>query len=268
MKLLLVLLLMISCQAFAQQEVEVIPLQHRTLEQMLPVVTPFVEPGGVASGMNGQLIIRASRPNIEEIKALLARLDTPAKRLKITVSNNIAADRAAEEASVSGRVIVGDRTEAHIQGEFSASTGNADRHLKQSLQVLEGSSGYIVVGQSLPIPLHQVVFNPNGAVITDTLEYHDIGSGFYATPHLNGDRVTLSISPQMETPIKGTHGAVGLQRLSTTVSGKLGEWIELGGTLADGNSRRSEIASYSNSSASENRSVWLKVEEVIKPPHQ
>lgn len=262
MKRLLVILLLLACQAFAQQEMEVVPLQHRTLEQLLPVLTPFVEPDGVISGMNGQLIIRASPKNIEEIKALLAKLDTPAKRLKITVSNDIAGELASENASVSGQVIIGEHNEARIHGEWSESGGVGRRHIKQSLQVLEGSSGYIVVGQSLPIALHQVVLNPNGAVITDTLEYHDIGSGFYATPQLNGDNVTLHISPQMESLIRGTQGAVGIQRLSTTVTGKLGEWIELGGTNSDGNIRRSEIASYSTANASESRSVWLKVEEV------
>ena len=60
---LLCLALLSPLLARAQQEMEVIPLRHRTVEQVLPTLRPLLEPGGALSGMNDQLILRASRKN-------------------------------------------------------------------------------------------------------------------------------------------------------------------------------------------------------------
>jgi hypothetical protein len=35
--------------AWAQQRMEILPLHHRTLEQVLPALRPLLEPGGVQS---------------------------------------------------------------------------------------------------------------------------------------------------------------------------------------------------------------------------
>jgi len=42
----LVLLLFLAPAALAQGTLEVIPLRHRTVEQVLPVLRPLLEPGG------------------------------------------------------------------------------------------------------------------------------------------------------------------------------------------------------------------------------
>ena len=47
----------------------------RTIDEAagLPVLRPLVEPGGALSGMNDQLVIRASRANIAELRRVLKR---------------------------------------------------------------------------------------------------------------------------------------------------------------------------------------------------
>jgi len=69
--------------AFAQQALEIIPLRHRTVEQVLPALQPLLEPGGTLSGSRGQLFLRASPANAAEIKQALAAIDRPARRLEI-----------------------------------------------------------------------------------------------------------------------------------------------------------------------------------------
>ena len=50
--------------ATAQYALEIIPLRHRTVEQVLPVLQPLVEPGATLSGTRGQLFVRASPANV------------------------------------------------------------------------------------------------------------------------------------------------------------------------------------------------------------
>ena len=132
----------------------------------------------------------------------------------------------------------------------------------QSVQVVDGGQALIRVGQSLPMPLRQVVRGPGGVTVTDSVVYRDIGQGFYAAPRLVGNQVTLEISPQFDTPGNQGYGSVNSQRVSTTISGRLGEWIELGGS---GQQMAGNVRGNLSSATQElrdYRSVWLRVEEL------
>lgn len=285
-RLLMFLLCCLPLFALAQQAMEIIPLQHRTVEQVIPALQPFVEPGGALSGMNGQLILRASARNREQIKQALAAIDTPARRLMIRVSQNRDAESRQQGGEVSGNIALGNnvRIVQPSAGAVSGSTqiemrrgdsnvttrvydtrSTSDTRTGQLVQVVDGGRAFIQVGQSLPLPLRQVVLGPNGAVVTDSTVYRDIGQGFYAAPHLAGDRVTLEISPQFDTPGNqgdGSVNSVNTQRVSTTVSGRLGEWIELGGSGQQASGRDRGNPGGASSELRDNRSVWLLVEEL------
>ncbi len=269
--------------AIAQQEMEIIPLRHRQVEQVMPTLRPLLEPGAALSGMNNQLILRASRKNREEIKQALAVIDTPARSLVIRVSQNrdasmqrsggevygsvgndnvrITQQRTGAAAGGGGGVVVrsGDSV---VAGQVLDTQSTRTARTGQMVQVVEGGRAFINVGKSLPLPLRQVVVGPGGAIVTDSVVYRDVGQGFYAEPRLAGDRVTLEISPQFDTPGNQGYGSVNTQRISTTVSGRLGEWIELGGSGQQASSQNRGNLSVGTSDIQDNRSVWLLVEEV------
>jgi len=106
MKRLLFALLM-TCSLAWGQTLEIISLKHRSAEQLLPQLAPFVEPGGALSGMNDKLFLRASGRNQAEIRDLVAALDTPPRRLMISVRQDGADSSTASGAGVSGRVVIG-----------------------------------------------------------------------------------------------------------------------------------------------------------------
>lgn len=254
------LLLFVCSSAWAQQQLEVIPLRSQTVDKVLPVLLPLVEPGGSLSGMNNQLFLRASPRNREEIKRALAAIDTPARRLIIRVSQNRQAEIERRGASGSAQVTLGStrRVEAGAQVWDTRSVRRDSG--EQSVQTLEGASAFIQIGRSLAIPLRQVVIGPGGVVASETTVFRDVGQGFYAIPRLAGDRVTLDISQQADAA--GPGGSVATQRLSTTVSGRLGEWIELGGGGRRAAAGDRSGVNLSTQDVSESRSVWLQVEEV------
>lgn len=279
--------------AWAQQEVEIVPLKSRTVDQVLPVLQPLVEPGGAVSGMNNQLIIKGSRRNREQLKQVLASIDTPPRMLRIRVTQNRDLDSRGRDVGVSGNVGLGGNVSI-IQSPGAAGTLNGSGSLGRSgggsvqiqrggssvtteivdtrstrsssagqmVQVMEGGRAFIQMGQSVPVPLRQAVLGPNGVVVTESTVYRDLGQGFYAEPHLAGDRVTLEISPQNDTPGSYGPGSANIQRLSTTVSGRLGEWIALGGMGQESSGRDRANSTLSTQDVRDNRTVWLLVEEI------
>ena len=88
MKRLFLALLLLGNLAWGQT-LEIISLRHRSAEQLLPQIAPFVEPGGALSGMNDKLFLRASGRNQAEIRELVAALDTPPRRLMISVRQEL-----------------------------------------------------------------------------------------------------------------------------------------------------------------------------------
>jgi len=281
-RLITLLFCLLPTLAIAQQEMEIIPLKNRTVDQVMPVIRPLVEPGGALSGMNNQLILRASRKNRDEIKQALAALDTPARQLVIRVTQNRDAvmNRSGAEAfgsvgndhvrvtqsptgvAAGGGTVVIKQGSSAVGAQVVETRSTRTASAAQSVQVVEGGRAFINVGQSIPLPMQQVVLGPGGAIVTNTTVYRDIGQGFYAEPRLAGDRVMLEISPQFDTPGNAGYGSVNTQRVSTTISGRLGEWIELGGSGQQAAGSQRGNLSVGTSDIRDNRSIWLLVEEV------
>jgi type II secretory pathway component GspD/PulD (secretin) len=76
---------------------------------------------------------------------------------------------------------------------------------------------------------------------------------------LGGERVMLEIDQQSRQR-SSVSGRIESQSLTTQVSGKLGEWLELGGLRGSSSTTQSGILSRSYSTSSDERSVWVKVE--------
>lgn len=257
---ILMLLFMLFVGPVSAQQMEIIELKSKTVDEVLPVLVPLVEPGGTLTGMNNQLFLRASPRNRADIKKALAALDTPTRRLVIRISQNRESEQAARGGEASGQVVLGSTRRSNAEARVWDTRSVRGENASQMVQTVEGGQAFIQIGRSLPLPMRQVVLGPGGAVINETVVYQDVGRGFYAVPRLNGQRVNIEISQQSSS--QGGYGSIDRQRISTTVSGRLGEWIELGGGGRQANNSQSGTLSLSTSDARDNRSIWLMVEEV------
>jgi len=240
------------------QSLEIIQLHNRPADQVLPVVRPLLEAGASASGSGFQLFIRASPGNLAQIRQVVASLDRPARQLVIYVrqdaqgtSNRLAAAAGAQLAPGDSRVRAGidDRT-----------VGTGD-NAAQQVRAQEGVPAYISAGSSTPVVASSVTRTVNGVVVQQTVTPREISSGFYVTPRVNGDNVFLDISTQRQTPGNSGPGSADTNRMSSTISGKLGAWIELGGVSQAQSSSVRGIGSSISSSDASSRSVYVKVEE-------
>lgn len=262
LKALLPVLFALWAGLVAAQQMEIIELRHKTIDQVLPALLPLVEPGGTLTGMNNQLFLRASPRNRSDIKRVLAAIDTPTRRLIIRVSHNRESEGKSRGAEARGEVVLGSTRRSNVDARVWDTRSLRDEKSGQMVQTIEGGQAFIQVGQSLAIPMRQVVVGPGGAVVNEGVVYQDISRGFYAVPRLNGERVTLELSQQADSVAAQGRGSINTQRLSTTVSGRLGEWIEVGGSGRQSTGNQSGTLSLSTSDVRESRSIWLMVEEV------
>lgn len=271
--------------ADAQTTVEVLPLKYRKSEQVIPVLQPLLGRDSSISGFQNQLVVRATPAELAQLKRVLADIDTAPKRLLITVRQDADQERDRREAELSGS-IGNQNARITVPGSGSREGGNAvfrdgDDRLRgrvvdsqrssssstqQSIQVLEGYSAFIRVGESRPLRSRQVVRTVvNGQIVDRVVEgtdYRDASTGFSVVPRVQGNIVTLDIDPQRETFDESRRGAVNVQRVVTTVSGRLGEWMDLGGVNESRSDHQSTLLGRSSTSGSERRGVQVKVEEL------
>lgn len=210
--LLTALLLTASVSAVA--DTAVVNLNNRTSADLLPVAQNFIGKDGSVSAYGNQLIVKADPGKIEDLRALLAQLDTPAKRLLITVDTNENNQQNTGDSQT--RII-------------SYGTASRDGGIQQ-IQASEGVPALIQVGQSVPLTTTQP--DAYGRPQNQT-QYRNVTQGFYVTASVTasvtGETVHLAISTNRDRMSQERPDVVNVQSTDTTVSGRLGEWIPLAG---------------------------------------
>lgn len=255
----LLLGLLLACGPVqAQGELEILQLRSRSAEQVIPILRPLLEPGGVLTGQGYQLIVRTSPKNLADLRAVLDSIDRPPRRLVISVRQGATAEEMRRSAGARVDLRPGDsRADVRIADARSAS----DERVDQRVQVLEGGRAMIGSGESRPLRERQLFRSPDGRVVRETTTViQQTSTGFEVVPRLSGDTVHLEIAPQRERFAQG--GVIQSQQVATTVSGRLGEWIDLGGASTSSARSGSGILSSGEAPTAGTSSTWVKVEEL------
>ncbi len=267
--LLLLTLLVFCTQAAADYPLEIIQLKSRPVAEMIPILQPFIDHDGSIAGMNDQLIIRTSPDNLAEIRKILQRLDQPPRRLRISVrqsSDSQTAHRgsAADINSMIGKhakVIVGQPQDDGVRLRMKQAKTRSDMDVTHTLQVLEGYPAFIATGQAVAIPEQTTLIHNNTLYQQRTTRYRNVTSGFYVIPRLQGSRVTLEITPQMDRP-GNSPGHYEIQQAHTTISGNLGEWIAIGSVNHETHEQERDLLKSTRTTSSDDRTMELLVEEL------
>ena len=249
--------LLLVCAMASAQQLEVLDLHYRTAAEVIPVLQPLVEPGGVLTGQDYKLFVRVSRANLAQLRQALASIDLQPRSLLVSVRNATRQEIEREQAAIAAEVGQG-RGSVAVLATQSGSTRQGEGIA--SVRVLEGGSASIATGSSVPIVTSFVSRGGRRPVTGGSLGYQQLSSGYLVTPRLNGDRVTLQIDQQAQEA--GNRGGIATQSLSTQADGSVGAWIELGGIAESSTSRSSGLTGRSMQTQSDDRSIWVKVELV------
>ena len=248
-----------------QAATEVIQLNNRMGEEVLPVAESVLGGQGRVTAYGNQLIVNAPDALILELRQVVDQLDVAPKRLLISVDTQDSASSATGGYRVDGSVRAGDVEFETGRGEIGGrdqvriirrSTNSRDGGIQQ-IQASEGYPALIQVGQSVPLTTQGT--DGYGQIYQQT-QYRDVLRGFYATATVHGDRVQISISSSRDRLAQGRSGVVEVQNADTRVSGRVGEWITVGGIDESASSdQRGTLRRYSTQ-GSQNLSMRLKVD--------
>ena len=273
-------LVMLALQAQAQT-MTVIMLENRPAAEVIPIVQPMLGPGDAISGEGFKLFLRASPDTRDSVQRMVELIDAALKTLEVSVFQGSARDlrRLTGSASVqidssNVQVGVGDEGDADAAAggaRFSTAGGSAtvsgtstQGSLRDApvhrVRVTEGTEAYIETGQQIPYWYNTAVFGRRGYAAG--VEYRDAVTGFYVLPRVRGENVVLDVSPYKSSRIDSDRGDVGALSASTTVTGRIGEWLMIGGVTEKVTRKDSTTGKTIRTEGGRDSSIWIRAELV------
>lgn len=254
MRLLLAFSIGLMAIAAFAQSLQVIELQHRMAQEILPTLQPLIEEGGALSGQDYTLFVRTTSANLAEIRRVVAQLDRPQRQLLVAVRT-----ATKQEIEREGIAVEGEISTRGARGGVSGtdSDSRVDRAGVASVAVLEGNSAMIDNGSSVPIVTAVIGRAGRRSWAGAQTEYRELPNGFIVTPRIAGETVILDIQQRSDAL---RDGRVETQRVQTQVSGRIGEWISLGGITSSSSTSQRGIGARSYATSADERGVWVKVD--------
>lgn len=254
----------------AADTLHVIALRHRPVSEIEPLIQPLLRADEGVGGSGYQLILRATDARKLEIERLVAKLDVAARQLTVTVRQGVVHGERRARDTVSGRVDIGNRTRVIIPGDNGADPGlryrgergtsSSDSASSQVVRVQDGQRAFIRVGQSVPsVERILTLTGRRTAVVAQGIRFEEFTTGFDVLPHVRGDTVQLEITPHLTTA-RSADGTYRFQELRTTVTARLGEWIDLGLLLGESSDVNRAILNSARSRTDDRATISMKVE--------
>jgi type II secretory pathway component GspD/PulD (secretin) len=251
------------------QSLEIINLKYRTAEEVIPILQPLVESGGSVSGKDYQLFVRTSSANLAQLRNAIAAIDKQPRQLLVSVRRSSRQEIERERAVASGTLSTGDgqvsvneagRSRSGVTVRGTNSSSQREGHGVASVRVLEGNAAFIATGESVPIVTAVAGYDRRGPWVAGSTSYRNLSSGFLAKPKVTGDRIIIDIEQQSQHRDSSRGGQIQTQQITTQVSARLGEWIQLGGVDESASTEQRGILNRSYSTRSDEQGVWVKVE--------
>ncbi|QLF94631.1 secretin [Pseudomonas sp. ABC1] len=244
-----------------QAATEVITLDFRLGEHLLPVAQSVIGNQGTVTAHENQLIVNAPPEAIAGLRDVLRQLDKEPRRLLISVDTQ---DRSARTHS--DYRTLDDATTADMgQADQPPPTqGRSIRYQTQGndggirrIQTLEGQPVMIQTGQV--IPLESTTTDAYGRPQRET-RYQPLVNGFQATAQVIGNRVEVTLETRRDSLAGQQTNRIETRDSSTRVSGNLGEWISVAEVDEEADSRQVSGSRRYSTEGPRNLSLRLKVD--------
>jgi len=264
------LALALALPAFAQV-FRTYEVRHRTADELLPLVETAMSGEGRAAAdrRTNTLVLSGSPQAVESALALLSTLDVRTRSVLLRYESRGAQELAARGARViwstdAGALRIGNvswpggsRAEIHADEGVTHGSGT----LAGTLRILDGQTGRIATGTSVPVTTRRVQPGPAGPTWTESTSYVAADSGFEASPRILGDgRIELALRPFDARVARD--GTIAHSSSSTRIVLEPGRTVALGGILRDAQSEQRSALSGAGTSRSGDESLLLVTAEI------
>ncbi len=256
--------------AAAAQVVRVYEVQHRTAEELAPLVETAIAGQGrvVADRRTNTLVLSGSPRGVASALELLGALDVRARTVLLRYEARSSRELASAGVSVSWRVGAGGFRAGDVRwpgGAAAIAVGAETEATRRAatlvgeLRILEGQSGRIASGASLPITTRRIQRSAHGEVVEEATHYVTDESGFEASPRVLRDgRVELALRPFDES--LRPDGAVARASADTVLVLAPGATVALGGIVREESAQRGGLSGGGTSGASQESLLLVTVE--------
>ena len=97
----------------------------------------------------------------------------------------------------------------------------------QTLVVSDGLEGRIFVGEHLPYVQWYYNYVKNEGYWTGNIVFQDVGSSLIVRPRVVGNRIEITLTPELSYQTGDSRGSIAVRKLSTTVLVSNGQTIEI-----------------------------------------
>jgi hypothetical protein len=261
-----VILLLFCAIAHAETEFKIITLQHRFASDLLPVITPMVGAEGTATGIDNQLILRASPERMREIEQVVNNLDAARVNRRITIKSNQVSQSQQQTIDAEGNIKRGNvtiRNSRRIPSNsgrvtLDDSSQHASHNLTQFINVIDGERGFIRVGQIVPYSEDWIAITRQYISVYRSTDWREISTGFTVRTRTIGNQVEVEITPRIAS--MNGQGFVDFESLSTTLHTTLGTWLDIAGTMQNNDEVSRKILGQQHNASYEDSTLSIKID--------
>jgi type II secretory pathway component GspD/PulD (secretin) len=251
-------LLFFQCLAQADDSViEMIALHNRPAAEIQPLLAPMLEANEAVSGDGFNLIIKTSPQRLDTFRSLIDQLDSRLHNLLISVMQN--SHQTADQLNAEAAIQLS-RQSIRMRG-MSGDTRNIDQQrTTQQLRTLEGQAAHIQAGNIRPVENFSFYGTPYGySGITSNTYMQEASTGFAVVPRLIGNNeVMVDIEPWSDRFTN--NGTLETRNLRTSIRGRLGEWLEIGGARDQRQTDRQGFNGLNYSTRNRNQGTLIKID--------
>jgi len=263
-----VLLAVLSMTAHAL-DTEIIQVRYRNAQELVSIASPMLGPAGriSADARTNMLIVVGTPEAIERIAGLVQQLDRPPVPLRIDVRfgqrRSAAETTAAAEGRLSGdgwEVSTGDDAQDGVRIRVQDRTRREDKTARVSVTTVSGRPAYIRYGSEVPYRERQAGVCRRYGGCPTAVTFHRVETGFWVTPRLAGDRIDLTIDPQIADLASGRQVRFAAASTHLVVDG--GRWVQIGGGDERTGAALTEILGVADGEKTAAFSIFLRVERL------
>jgi len=273
--------LVLLVSAVQADSISTIQLQHRPAEDVIPIIEPMLGADDGISGQGFKIFLRSSPETLARVREMVEDLDIPAKILQVSVFQGsardlgelgISADVQIESGDASVDIGNGRDNDVDAGGSVTYSTSDGSVSLNgistqkslrdnpiHQVRVAEGTEAYIETGERVPY-FYGAWKGRRG--YGGSIEYEDAMTGFYVLPRIRGDNVILEVSPFKSTQSNTRGDNIETQSAGTTVTGRIGEWLLVGGITEQVEQAQSTTGTTIATQSRDDTGIWVKADLV------